>query len=82
MAYVRPVELDKKRPRASINTTIDKEVFETFKQVCKDRNLPMNIILEQIIKQYNNGDFELVYRLKENDRIDPESIQIVNSKNK
>lgn len=80
MPYVRPIEMDKTRPRATINTTIDKEVFESFKQSCKDKNLPMNIVLEQIMKQYSKGDFELIYKLKEDNKIEPESIKVVNSK--
>lgn len=82
MAYVRPVELDKSRPRGILNTTFDKEVLDSFRKSCDDKHLPMNIVLEQIMKQYNMGDFELVYRLKENKRIDAESIKIVNNKDK
>lgn len=80
MAYVRPIELDKSRPRGTINTTIDAEVLEEFKKNCKP--MTMNIVLEQLMRQFNNGDFELVYRLKGQNKDKIKSIEIINTQKK
>lgn len=57
MPYVRKIDLDKDKPRAALNTTVDKEVLEGFKAHCKECGIPMNIIVEQFMKQFQNNEF-------------------------
>ena len=48
--------------RSVLNTTINKDVFEEFKKKCKQSGIPMNIIIESFMAQYNNGDFQICIR--------------------
>lgn len=45
--------------RVPLNTTIDKETFEAFKVNCKITGIPMNVLLETFMAQYNSGEFNL-----------------------
>ncbi len=63
MPYVRPLDLDKDRPRAALNTTVDKEVLEGFKKHCKTCGIPMNIVIEQFMKQFQNNEFVISMKL-------------------
>lgn len=47
--------------RVALNTTIDKEIFEAFKVNCKITGIPMNVLLETFMSQYNNGEFNLKF---------------------
>ena len=47
--------------RVPLNTTIDKEIFEAFKVNCKITGIPMNVLLETFMAQYNNGEFNLKF---------------------
>lgn len=47
--------------RVPLNTTVDKETFETFKVNCKLTGIPMNVLLETFMAQYNNGEFNLKF---------------------
>lgn len=49
-------------PRAAttaLNTKVNKEVFEAFKDCCGEYGYPMNIMLETFMRQYTNGKFKL-----------------------
>ena len=49
-------------PRAettALNTKVNKEVFESFKDCCGELGYPMNVMLETFMRQYANGKFEL-----------------------
>ena len=43
----------------ALNTKINKEVFDAFKDVCKNLGYPMNVMLETFMQQYANGRFNL-----------------------
>ena len=58
MAGYIKVEIEK-LPTQFINTKIDSEIFEQFQKVCKQRNIPMNVIIETFARQYANGRYEL-----------------------
>ena len=58
MAGYIKVEIEK-LPTQFINTKIDSEIFEQFQKVCKQRNVPMNVIIETFARQYANGRYEL-----------------------
>lgn len=45
--------------RTMLNTTVNKDVLETFKSYCKSVNCPMNTVLEAFMKQFSQGQFEL-----------------------
>lgn len=47
--------------RASLNTTIDREIFEQFKMNCKTSGIPMNVLIEAFMRQYNEGGFNLKF---------------------
>lgn len=42
-----------------LNTKINKEVFDSFKDYCKELGYPMNVVLETFMQQYANGRFKL-----------------------
>lgn len=42
-----------------LNTKINKEVFDSFRDYCKEQGYPMNVILETFMRQYTNGKFKL-----------------------
>lgn len=49
-------------PRAEtipLNTKVNKEVFESFKDCCSELGYPMNVLLETFMRQYSNGKFKL-----------------------
>ena len=43
----------------SLNTKVNKEVFEAFKDCCGEFGYPMNVMLETFMRQYTNGKFKL-----------------------
>lgn len=43
----------------ALNQKVNKEVFDNFKDVCKESGYPMNVVLETFMQQYANGRFEL-----------------------
>ena len=42
-----------------LNTKVNKEVFESFKDYCAYLGYPMNVVLETFMRQYANGRFKL-----------------------
>lgn len=49
----------KKLPTKVLNMQINKEVFYEFKVKCKERGLPLNIVIEVFMRQYGNGAYHL-----------------------
>ena len=43
----------------AIHQNINKEVFDSFKDYCKEFGYPMNMVLEIFMQQYGNGRFKL-----------------------
>ena len=43
----------------ALNQKINKEVFDSFKDYCKELGYPMNVMLETFMRQYANGKFKL-----------------------
>lgn len=50
-----------KRKKESLNTTIDGVVLNKFKAACKETGIPMNVIIETFMRQFNNGEFRLKF---------------------
>ena len=44
---------------AALNTKVNKEVFDSFKDYCKELGYPMNVMLETFMQQYANKNFKL-----------------------
>lgn len=42
-----------------LNTKVNKEVFESFKDYCAYLGYPMNVVLETFMRQYANDRFKL-----------------------
>ncbi len=56
----KPVSSNVERVETTgLNTKVNKEVFEGFKDCCKYLGYPMNVMLETFMQQYANGRFEL-----------------------
>lgn len=54
------IKRDVKRVQTTaLNTKINKEVFDAFKDYCKELGYPMNVMLETFMRQYANGRFKL-----------------------
>ena len=49
----------KKLPTQALNTQINKDIFYDFKVKCKQRSLPLNIVIEVFMNQYANRRYEL-----------------------
>lgn len=43
----------------ALNQKINKEVFDNFKDYCKELGYPMNVVIETFMNQYANGRFKL-----------------------
>lgn len=43
----------------ALNTKINKEVFDAFKDCCKKQGYPLNVMLETFMRQYADGEFNL-----------------------
>lgn len=56
----KPVNSNAKRVETTgLNTKVNKEVFDAFKDVCKEAGYPMNVTLETFMRQYANERFNL-----------------------
>jgi disulfide oxidoreductase YuzD len=44
---------------AALNTKVNKEVFDAFKDCCKKQGYPLNVMLETFMRQYTSGSFKL-----------------------
>lgn len=53
-----------------LNTTIDKEVLDSFKAYCKAVGLPMNTVIESFMGQFAAGEF--VLKIGKNNKLDIE----------
>ena len=54
--------------KAVLSTTINADIMEAFKEKCKEDGVPMNVIIELFIKQYNSGKFEIILGRTEKQR--------------
>lgn len=56
----KPVKSDAQRVETTgMNTKINKEVFDKFKDCCKENGYPLNVMLETFMRQYSNGRFKI-----------------------
>jgi hypothetical protein len=56
----KPVSSNVSRAETTaLNTKVNKEVFEAFKDCCAELGYPMNVMLETFMRQYTNGKFKL-----------------------
>lgn len=54
------IKRDVKRVETTaLNTKVNKEVFDAFKDYCKELGYPMNVMLETFMRQYANGRFNV-----------------------
>lgn len=54
------IKRDVKRVKTTaLNTKVNKEVFDDFKDYCKEQGYPLNVMLETFMRQYANGNFKL-----------------------
>lgn len=49
----------KKLPTKVLNMQINKEIFYDFKVKCKERGLPLNVVIEVFMRQYGNRKYPL-----------------------
>lgn len=56
----KPVSSNAQRVEtAALNTKVDKEVFDKFKDCCKEDGYSLNVMLETFMRQYANGRFKI-----------------------
>ena len=56
----KPVSSNAQRVETTaLNTKVNKEVFDNFKDYCKELGYPMNVMLETFMRQYANGRFNI-----------------------
>lgn len=51
-----------KRERAVLNTTIDKDVLDGFRESTKRMGMTMGIAVETFMRQFNNGEFTMTFK--------------------
>lgn len=52
------IKRDVKRVETTaLNQKVNKEVFDAFKDICKEQGYPMNVVLETFMQQYANDRF-------------------------
>lgn len=44
---------------APLNTKVNKEVFDAFRDCCKEQGYPLNVMIETFMRQYASGEFNL-----------------------
>lgn len=49
----------KKLPTKALNMQINKDIFYDFKVKCKERGLPLNVVIEVFMNQYANRRYDL-----------------------
>lgn len=49
----------KKLPTKALNMQINKEIFYEFKVKCKERGLPLNVVIEIFMRQYGNRRYHI-----------------------
>jgi len=52
-------DVEQRNEYVGLNQKIDREIFNRFKDYCKKRGYPMNVLLEVFMMQYANGKFHL-----------------------
>lgn len=56
----KPVSSNVKRVETTgLNTKVDKETFQNFKDRCAYLGYPMNVVLETFMQQYANGRYKI-----------------------
>lgn len=56
----KPVNSNAQRVETTaLNTKVSKEVFDKFKDCCKEDGYPLNVMLETFMRQYTNGRFNI-----------------------
>ena len=55
---------ENKPKRAMLNTTINENVLNSFRDYCKGINCPMNMVLETFMEQFATGQF--AFKLSKN----------------
>lgn len=56
----KPVSSNAQRVKTTaLNTKVNKEVFDKFKDCCKEQGYPLNVLLETFMRQYANGRFKI-----------------------
>lgn len=56
----KPVNSNAQRVETTaLNTKVNKEVFDKFKDCCKEDGYPLNVLLETFMRQYANGRFKV-----------------------
>ena len=46
-----------KLPTQALNMQVNKDIFYKFKVKCKERGLPLNVVIEVFMHQYSNGKY-------------------------
>jgi antitoxin component of RelBE/YafQ-DinJ toxin-antitoxin module len=46
--------------KKQLNTTINGTVLDSFKTACDDYNLKMNTVLEALLQDFSNGDYDII----------------------
>lgn len=53
--------MDKKQ----LNTPIQSDILDNFRTTCNDYNLKMNVVLEALMEDFSNGNYNIVIDRKE-----------------
>lgn len=51
--------------RKQLNTPIQADILDNFKTTCNEYNLKMNTVLEALLQDFNNGNYDIVITRKD-----------------
>lgn len=46
--------------RKQLNTPIDGETLDNFRNACNDYNIKMNMVIESFMKDFSNGNYDIL----------------------
>lgn len=55
--------------KKQLNTPIDSEVLDQFKDACNDYNLKMNAVIEALLSDFVNGEYDIIINRKDGIKI-------------
>ena len=55
--------------KKQLNTPITSELLDQFRDACNDYNLKMNAVLEALLSDFVNGDYDIIINRKDRIKI-------------
>ena len=46
--------------KKQLNTPVDGDILDNFRNACNDYNLKMNVVIEAFMKDFSNGGYDIL----------------------